>query len=230
MSSTRSRSASRRPSCTRRRHRPARSPPARLTILSAEAATGDTVELKLSAVGHREHRASGLRVGYTPDGHDDVRDPRATSPRPGSIAQAADGARPVLTLGRDTADIDNNGRLDRVATSWSEPLVHADDSAAPFPRLSSSSSRSRASTPRPGRRSTSTWPSPRAPDTGSAPDLTYDGRRRPDPRRRRARARPARVPGPHARHAPAAAGRRRARPTPTRTASSTRSTSSGASE
>ena len=31
-----------------------------------------------------------------------------------------------------TADVDDDGRIDRLASTWSEPLVHADDTSAPF--------------------------------------------------------------------------------------------------
>jgi hypothetical protein len=87
------------------------------TILSAEAATGDSVELKLQQSGTGD---TGLRpaVGYTPDGSEDVRDGAGNFAPAASIAQATDGARPVL-LSAATADVDDDGKLDRVATGWS---------------------------------------------------------------------------------------------------------------
>ncbi len=88
-----------------------------------------------------------------------------------SIAQATDGARPVL-LSSATADVDNDGRLDRVSTSWSEPLDHPDDSAAPFPVSVEQLAVARVHAAA-GQSLNIDLAEPAAPDTGSAPDVTY---------------------------------------------------------
>ena len=141
------------------------------TILSAEAATGDTVELKLQQSGTGD---TGVRptVSYAPNGANDVRDAAANLAPAATIVQSTDGARPVLLTG-DTADVDNDGSLDRVATSWSEPLTHADDSASPFPVSAEvlAVTRLHAAV---GQTLNVDLAEPAAPDTGSAPDLTYD--------------------------------------------------------
>ena len=139
---------------------------------SAEAAAGDTVELKLQQSGTGD---TGVRpaVSYTPDGQDDVRDAAANFAPAATIAQATDGARPVL-LSAATADVDNDGRLDRVATSWSEPLTHADDSASPFPVSAEQFAVTRLHAAV-GQTLDVDLAEPAAPDTGSAPDITYAG-------------------------------------------------------
>ena len=142
------------------------------TILSAEAASGSTVELKLQQSGSGD---SGARppVTYAPDGQEDVRDAAGNFAAAATIPQATDGARPVL-LSAATADVDDNGRLDRVTTGWSEPLDHPDDSATPFPvsveQLAVARVRAAA-----GQTLDIDLVEPAAPDTGSAPDVTYAG-------------------------------------------------------
>ena len=142
------------------------------TILSAEAAVGDSVELKLQQSGTGD---TGVRpaVGYTPDAQNDVRDPAGNFAPAGSIAQATDGARPVL-LTAATVDVDDNGKLDRVATGWSEPLDHADDSASPFPVSVEQLNVARVHAAA-GQALDVDLVEPAAPDTGSAPDLSYTG-------------------------------------------------------
>jgi hypothetical protein len=141
-------------------------------ILSAEAATGDTVELKLQQSGTGD---TGVRpaVNYALDAQNDVRDAAGNFAPAGSIAQATDGARPVLLTG-DTADVNDNGKLDRVTTSWSEPLVHADDSSTPFPVTFGAFNVARVHAAA-GQALDVDLVEPAAPDTGSAPDLTYAG-------------------------------------------------------
>ena len=140
------------------------------TVLSAEAATGDSVLLMLQESGSGD---SGLRppVGYTPDGQEDVRDSAGNLAPAATFAQADDGAHPVL-LSAATADIDADGRLDRVSTSWSEPLEHADDASAPFPlsveQLAVTRVRDAV-----GQTLDIDLAEPASPDTGSAPDVTY---------------------------------------------------------
>jgi hypothetical protein len=142
------------------------------TIASAEAASGDAVELKLQESGAAD---SGARppVGYAPDGQEDVRDATGNLAPAGTILAATDGARPV-PLGAETVDSDDDGRLDGVATTWSEPLVHADDQSAPFPISAQgfAVTRVRAAT---GSTLAIGLEEPGAPDTGSAPTLAYDG-------------------------------------------------------
>ena len=142
------------------------------TIVSAEAAAGDSVELKLqqSGVGDTGQRPA---VNYTPDGSDDVRDAAGNFAPTATVAQAADGARPV-PVSAATADVDDDGKLDRISTSWSEPLTHADDSASPFPLSveTLSVARVRAAA---GQTLDIDLTEPASPDTGSAPDLTYTG-------------------------------------------------------
>lgn len=143
-----------------------------LALLSAEAAAGDTVELKLEESGIGD---SGLRpaVAYSPDAQEDIRDAAGNLAPSSSLAQSDDGARPVL-MGAATADADSDGRLDRVSTNWSEPLDHADDAAAPFP-LSVEQldvTRVRAAS---GQTLDIDLAEPSSPDTGSAPDVTYAG-------------------------------------------------------
>ena len=141
-------------------------------IVSAEAAAGDGVELKLQQSGTGD---TGLRpaVSYTPDGQSDVRDAAANFAPAATIAQAADGARPVV-LSAATADVDNDGRLDRVSTSWSEPITHADDSASPFPVSAEQFAVTRLHAAV-GQALDVDLAEPSAPDTGSAPDITYAG-------------------------------------------------------
>ena len=65
-------------------------------------------------------------VTYNRDGVEDVRDAAGNVTLNSSIADAADGAGPVL-LSAQTGDVDDDGRIDRLASTWSEPLDHADD-------------------------------------------------------------------------------------------------------
>jgi hypothetical protein len=141
-------------------------------IMSAEAAAGDTVELQLQQSGTGD---TGVRpaVSYTPDGTEDVRDAAGNFAPSGSVLQATDGARPVL-LSAATADVDDDGTLDRVTTGWSEPLVHANDTASPFPLSAETFTVARVHAAA-GQTLDVDLTEPAAPDTGSAPDLTYTG-------------------------------------------------------
>lgn len=140
------------------------------TISSAEAAVGNSVELKLLQSGTPD---TGVRpaVGYTLDGVEDVRDATGNFVAAASIPQATDGARPVL-MSAATADVDDNGRLDRVSTTWSEILTHADDSSAPFPLSAEGLVVARVEAAA-GQDLDVDLTEPSAADTGSAPDLTY---------------------------------------------------------
>ena len=142
------------------------------TILSAEAASGSTVELKLQQSGSGD---TGVRppVTYAPDGQEDVRDGAGNFAAAATLPQATDGARPVL-LAAATADVDDDGRLDRVATGWSEPLDHPDDNAAPFPVSLETFAVTRVHAAA-GQTLDIDLAEPSAPDTGSAPDVTYAG-------------------------------------------------------
>jgi hypothetical protein len=79
-----------------------------------------------------------------------------------------------VLLSAATADVDDDGRLDRVSTGWSEPLDHADDSAAPFPVSAEQFAVARVHAAA-GQTLDVDLIEPAAPDTGSAPDLTYTG-------------------------------------------------------
>ena len=140
------------------------------TISSAEAASADSVELQLLQSGTPDTGARPA-VSYTPDGLDDVSDSTGNFADAASIAQATDGARPVL-LSAATDDVDDNGRLDRVSTGWSEPLDHPDDSTAPFPASAESLSIARVHAAV-GQTLDIDLTEPGSPDTGSAPDITY---------------------------------------------------------
>ncbi len=140
------------------------------TISSAEAAVGDSVELKLLQSGTPDTGARPA-VSYTPDGTEDVRDATGNFADAASIAQATDGARPAL-LSAATEDVDDNGRLDRLSTGWSEPLSHADDSTAPFPLSAEGFAVARVHAAV-GQTLDIDLTEPAGADTGSAPDLTY---------------------------------------------------------
>ncbi|MEA2386838.1 MAG: hypothetical protein QOJ22_1012, partial [Thermoleophilaceae bacterium] len=135
-------------------------------------AAADSVLLMLQESGAGD---SGLRpaVGYTPDGQKDVRDSAGNLAPAATLIQADDGAHPVL-LSAATDDVDADARLDRVVTSWSEPLDHPDDASGPFPvsveQLTVTGVRAAA-----GQTLAIDLAEPADPDTGSAPDVTYGG-------------------------------------------------------
>lgn len=141
-----------------------------VTITNADAAVGRSITLDLQESGAGN---TGLRpsVSYTPDGQNDVTDGAGNLAPAGTILQAIDTADPVL-MSAVTEDTDDDGRLDRIATDWSEPIVHADDPTAPFP-LSAEQlavTRVRAAS---GQSLDVDLAEPTGLDTGSAPDLTY---------------------------------------------------------
>lgn len=142
------------------------------TISSVEAASQDGLLLALQESGTGD---SGARpaISYTPDGQEDVRDGAANFAPAGTIAQASDGARPVL-LFAETQDGDDDGRLDGIATTWSEALDHPDDSTAPFPLSAQGFAVSRVRVAA-GQSLAVDLTEPAGHDTGSAPDITYSG-------------------------------------------------------
>ena len=79
-----------------------------------------------------------------------------------------------MLLAAATGDVDDDGRLDRIATSWSEPLDHADDSSEPFPVSVEDLAVTRVHAAA-GQTLDIDLGEPADPDTGSAPDLTYTG-------------------------------------------------------
>ncbi len=141
-------------------------------VTAVGAASGADIPLTLAESAGPDSGATPA-VSYARDGVEDVRDAAGNSTPDSSLAQAADGARPVL-LSVQTADVDSNGRIDRLASTWSEPLNHADDSAAPFPVSASgfSVARVRAAD---GASLAVDLVEPSSFDTGSKPALTYAG-------------------------------------------------------
>ena len=140
-------------------------------VSSAGAANGAEIALAL-VEGTAGDSGATPTVAYTRDGVQDVAD--AAGNRTGdSSVKARDGARPVLLSAR-TGDVDDDGRIDRVDTTWSEPLAHSDDTAAPFALSASGFTVARV------REASGTGLAvdlvePGAPDTGSRPALTYSG-------------------------------------------------------
>ena len=148
--STRSTSGSPRTSCTPRRPRRARSRVSGADGAERGRGGGRHREADRAGVRQRELGPQARRQLHARTGRRTCATRRPTDAIAGTILQAADGARPVLTSAA-TVDTDNDGRLDRVATGWSEPLVHADDSSSALPRLARAVRASRASMPRPAR-------------------------------------------------------------------------------
>jgi hypothetical protein len=142
------------------------------TVTSATAANGPEVSLVLDE-GPAADTAAQPAVNYTPDGQEDIRDPAGNFAPAATIAAATDGARPTL-LSAETRDADDDGRLDGLATTWSEPLVHADDSAAPFPISTSGFAVTRVQAAS-GSSLAIDLAEPSAHDTGSAPSVSYGG-------------------------------------------------------
>ena len=134
------------------------------TILSAEAASGSTVELKLQQSGSGD---TGARpAGHLRPGRAGGRARRGRQLRRSRDDPAGDRRRAARAALRR----DRRRRRQRPPRPRHHGLVraldHPDDSATPFPvsvEQLSSSRRSRVSAPRPGRRWTSTWPSRRRP-------------------------------------------------------------------
>jgi len=142
-----------------------------LSPLSAEEAAGNLVKLTLAESGTGDTGALPV-VAYAPDGDNDVRD-GAGSLALGATPPAVDGAGPVL-MAAATADTDADARLDRLETSWSEPLVHAENTAAPFPAAADGFDITRIADAA-GATLSIDLAEPADPDTGSAPDLAYTG-------------------------------------------------------
>ena len=101
-------------------------------VTGAGAADGTDVSLGLVEGGCRRLRrddrpsptpATASRTCATPPGNVDA-----------ELLARAGGRRraPGAAVGRRRRDVDDDGRIDRLDSTWSEPLVHADDSSAPF--------------------------------------------------------------------------------------------------
>ena len=141
-------------------------------VTGAGAASGSDVSLGLVEGGGPDSGATPA-VTYNRDGVEDVRDAAANLTLNSSVSESTDGARPVL-LSAQTGDVDGDGRIDRVASTWSEPLVHADDTSAPFAVSASgfTVARVRAAD---GEDLAIDLTEPAGFDTGSKPNLTYLG-------------------------------------------------------
>ena len=139
-------------------------------VAGAGAAARAEIVTSLEEAGSPD---SGARpaVTYTRDGVEDVQDATGNTTPTSSLAQASDGAPPVLLDAR-TADVDDDGRLDRIDTTWSEPLDHPDDAAAPFAIAASAPSVARVRAAE-GTNLAIDLVEPTGPDTGSTPILTY---------------------------------------------------------
>ena len=101
-----------------------------LAPATAQAANGSSVDLALSEAGLPN---TGLRpmASYSRDGANDVID-GSGNPAASASVPAADGAAPVLVSATTGDSNPQNGRLDRIALSFSEDVSHARDTAAPF--------------------------------------------------------------------------------------------------
>ena len=135
------------------------------TITSAVAA-GGTMVLALQEETFDTDARPG--VGYTPG---DLADSAGNRAGPGWIGQAADGARPIAVAAA-TADSDSDMRVDRIDVTMSEPVSGTEDATAPFSfsaggfQIERVDDAAGASVP-------VRLVEPAAPDTGSAPTLTY---------------------------------------------------------
>ena len=143
-------------------------------VTGAAAASGSNVGVGLVEGGSPDSGATPA-VSYTRDGVEDVRDAAGNVTPDSSLTAADDGARPVL-LSVQTADADDDGRIDRLATNWSEPLEHADDTSAPFAVSASGPAVTRVRAAA-GDDLAVDLAEPAAHDTGSKPDADLRRRR-----------------------------------------------------
>jgi hypothetical protein len=143
-----------------------------LSPLAAQAASGSSVDLTLSEGPLPD---SGVRppVAYVQDGVNDVADPAGNRAPSASLALAGDGAPPVV-IAAATADANTNARLDRVLLTMSEPVSHGTDSTAPFSVDAAGFGVASVAAVGPDQLAVNLQ-EPSAPDTGSAPTLTYTG-------------------------------------------------------
>jgi hypothetical protein len=142
-----------------------------LTAVAAGGATGATVRLAVAEGGYN----GGLRplASYGPVGGGAVADSAGNS-APAATVTAADGTPPVV-LAAETADADDDARIDAVELTFSESLSYAGDTQAPF-SLQAGDGYSVAEIDGAVGSSLTVHLQERAgPDTGSAPDVSYDG-------------------------------------------------------
>lgn len=140
-----------------------------LTAQGASAAAGATVTVSVAEGAYN----SGLRptASYPPLGGG-VTDSSGNVVAASTVA-AEDGAPPVA-VSAETADVDSNGRIDRLLATFSEPIAHPGDASVPFSLAAAGYSV--ASVEAAAGSSLAVHLQERsAPDTGSAPALSYDG-------------------------------------------------------
>jgi len=101
-----------------------------LSPSSAGSANGRIVDLALSEAVQPNTGARPLAT-YSPDGSNDVVD-AAGNPAGAASLPTADGAAPVVVSAATADSSPTNGRLDRIALTFSENVNHARDAAAPF--------------------------------------------------------------------------------------------------
>ncbi|MDQ3030130.1 MAG: hypothetical protein M3R09_08935, partial [Actinomycetota bacterium] len=143
-----------------------------LSSASAGAANDRIVDLSLSEAALPNTGTRPL-ASYSPDGFNDVLD-SAGNPAAAASLPAADGAAPVVVAAATGDSSPRNGRLDRVALTFSEDVSHARDTDAPFSFDPAGRPLAAA-----GAASASTLSlelqEGGAPDTGAAPTIAYTG-------------------------------------------------------
>ncbi len=101
------------------------------TITSTDPTSSSTLTLNLSENPSFDTDATPS-LDYAPGTGALVKDGAALVAPAKSFAQVGDGAEPAI-VAAPTADGNGNGRLDGVALTFSEPVVHADQTSGPFP-------------------------------------------------------------------------------------------------
>jgi len=101
-----------------------------LSPSSTGASSGRNVDLALSEAVQSNTGARPLAT-YSPDGSNDVVD-AAGNPAAAASLPTADGAAPVVMSAATADSSPTNGRLDRIALTFSEDVTHARDATAPF--------------------------------------------------------------------------------------------------
>jgi hypothetical protein len=141
-----------------------------LTAVARSGAAGSTVRLAV-AEGSLN---GGLRplASYSAVGGGAVADGNG-NPAPAATVAAADGAPPVA-ISAQTADADADAKIDRVELTFSEPLSFAGDTQPPF-SLQASGYAVASVDAAAGSSLAVRLQEAAAPDTGSAPAISYDG-------------------------------------------------------
>jgi len=101
-----------------------------LTPLSVQGATDRIVDLTLSEATSPNTGARPM-ASYSPDGSNDVVDAAGNRAAASSLP-SADGAKPIVVAAVTGDSSPPNGRIDRVALTFSEDVNHARDDSAPF--------------------------------------------------------------------------------------------------